>query len=174
MRWFKRPSGYERVVHYKCKTCGTLYIDETKAAQCAATGFPSLFQPGDIVVDARSESKHRTEPFCAFYGLYPKDDPWIYKTGLWLHGQPGIAPYFVVALVTSRYASGLSASPKDSHVPRYHLFSEAGCLPGKVKSGYTDEGHIIMKKPAIPPPAIVIEQSRKYIGQYCVSLLGGA
>lgn len=192
MKWFqRRATRYKRVVYYRCETCYALYSQEAEAAACAALGFPALFQPGDIVVDVRSEgfgmdqytrkgifnhpkSKYRIEPFCAFYGVYPDDDPWIYKTGSWLHDQPGIAPYFVVAAVTSRFEAGINVCPKDRHVPCYHLFSEAGCSPGHSIKGYTGENHICMKKPAIPPPQIVIDQSKKYIGQYTRELLRGA
>jgi hypothetical protein len=163
-----------RAVHYRCPICRGLYPDRRAARRWLARGWTPLFVPGDVVVDVRSEclrmdehtgagrydhpdSRCREEPFCAVHGVDPEGDPWIDKRGEWLHGAPGIAPFFVVGAVTADRA--------DRHKPVYHLFSEAGATGGGGISGSTTRNHIIFKLPAVPPPPEVVGAGRKDVGR---------
>lgn len=174
----------EPVTMWRCIHCRTIYPTGDEASDCAARGWTSLFQPGDIVVDVRAcclmmddytragmfdnpKSKYRDDPFCSVPGIFPGNDPWIFLVGKSLHERPGIAPYWVVGAVTSVWDCGGNRGTGDKHRVAYHIFTEAGSdTPGEVgHSGWTTpDGHIpVMKPPGDISPELV-ERSKKYIG----------
>lgn len=171
----------EKIV-YQCEFCGSQYATFAEAEACASLPSTPLFQPGDIVVDVRSEglwmdeytkkgifdhlsSRHEGEPHCAVPGVY-RPNPWIYKVGHSINNIPAVAPYFVVTLVT--------LIKDEKHVFMYHLYSMFDASRGvRVPfNGWTcQETHVAVKKPEAPPPAVVIKVSKKLIGMKSKHLL---
>jgi hypothetical protein len=185
------PFLVEPVTMWRCGFCKTVYDTQDKAHSCAALGWNPIHKPGDIVVDVRAcglliddytkagvfdhpSSKTGKEPFCSIPGVFPENDPWVFRVSNSLHDRPGIACYWVVGAVTSVWECGGNRSERDKHRVAYHLFTEAGCDCGEDSRycGWTTLcGHTpVMKPPELLPKGLT-ERAVKYVGRHSRYLL---
>ena len=159
-----------RIERWQCDLCTRIYDTRNEAEQCAARGDGApKFQVGDIVLGKSG------------FGWFDGDKRWIENFDrLGGDARSGKCPrgngncfsscctfqfYYVVTFVDfDDYPA-----PCDRHRPRYHLVT--GAMMRGYRVGYTfDTGHITPHR-VKNPPAFVVQDSRRFLGQKAEALL---